>query len=308
MFKNLTIYRMPTDWSATLEQVQQGLEKARFVECGATQQQSLGWVAPRGVQHAVLVESIGGHWVLKLMIEKKLMPGSVLKRAVQQRIESIERETGRKPGKKQTRDIKDELLLDLLPKAFTRQDTVLVWMDMKRGLLLSNAASQGKADIVMTALVDALPGFAPRLLQTASSASSSMSQWLASGEAPARFSIDRECELKAADETKATVRYARHALDIDELRSHIEAGKQATKLAMSWDGRVSFLLTQTMQLKRIDFLDVVFEGVSQAEDAFDADVAIATGELGRLIPDLLDALGGELEPLEAPEHASVNAS
>ena len=294
MFKNVMVYRLPADWSASLEQVEQGLEKGRFVECGATQMKSLGWVAPRGVQHGVLAESVGGQWLLKLMMESKLVPAAVVKRALEQRVGKIAQETGRKPGKKETRDIKDELLLELLPKAFTKQDTVLVWIDPARQLLVTNAGSQGKADVVMTALVEALPGFAPTLLQTEASASASMSQWLASGEPPAAFSIDRECELKAADESRATVRYARHQLDIDEVRSHIGAGKLPTKLALSWNGRVSFMLTDAMHLKRISFLDVVFEGVAENNDAFDADAAIATGELSRLIPDLVDALGGEL--------------
>lgn len=288
------VYRLPADWSASLQQAEQGLEKGRFVECGATQLQSLGWVAPRGVQHGALAESIGGQWLLKLMIEKKLMPGSVVKRALEQRVESIEQATGRKPGKKESRDIRDELLLDLLPKAFTKQEAVLVWIDTASRLLVTDASSQAKADVVMTALVAALPGFAPTLVQTTASASVSMAQWLTDGAPPAGFSIDRDCELKAADESKATVRYARHLLDTDEVRSHISAGKQPTKLAMSWNDRVSFMLTESMQLKRISFLGVVFEGVAHNDDAFDADAAIATGELSRLIPDLIDALGGEL--------------
>jgi recombination associated protein RdgC len=293
VFKNVMIYRLPADWSASLQQVEQALDKRRFVECGATQLQSVGWVAPRGVAHGLLAEAIDGQWILKLMIEKKVLPGAVVKRALEQRVQQIELETGRKPGKKQSRDIKDELMLDLLPKAFTKQETVLVWIDKAKHLLITNAGSQAKADVAMTALVEALPGFAPALLQTAASASASMAQWLSSGEAPAGFSIDRDCELKAADESKATVRYARHLLDIDEVRSHISAGKQPTKLAMSWNDRVSFLLTDAAQLKRISFLDVVFEGVAHKDDAFDADAAIATGELRRLLPELIDALGGE---------------
>jgi recombination associated protein RdgC len=132
------------------------------------------------------------------------------------------------------------------------------------------------------------------LLQTTESASACMSAWLSDGEPPAGFSVDRECELKAPDESKATVRYARHQLDIEEVRSHIAAGKQPTRLAMTWDNRVSFMLTDAMQLKKVSFLDVVFEGQGHKDDAFDADAAIATGELSRLLPDLVDALGGEL--------------
>ena len=62
---------------------------------------------------------------------------------------------------------------------------------------------------------------------------------------------------------------------------------------MTWDDRVSFLLTEGLQIKKIALLDAVMDGQSQDDGGFDADVAIATGELSRLIPDLIEALGGE---------------
>jgi recombination associated protein RdgC len=107
--------------------------------------------------------------------------------------------------------------------------------------------------------------------------------------------VDRECELKAADESKSVVRYVRHPLDTDEVKQHVEGGKLPTRLALTWEGRVSFSLTEAMQLKKVTFLDVVFEATSTEKDeGFDADVAIATGELSKLLPDLLEALGGEM--------------
>jgi recombination associated protein RdgC len=122
-----------------------------------------------------------------------------------------------------------------------------------------------------------------------------MAEWLVSQEAPAGFSVDRECELKAADESKAVVRYARHRLDTDEVKQHVIDGKMPTRLALTWNERVSFMLTEGLQLKKLAFLDVVFEGTNNTkDDNFDADVAIATGELCKLLPDVLEALGGEM--------------
>jgi recombination associated protein RdgC len=122
-----------------------------------------------------------------------------------------------------------------------------------------------------------------------------MSEWLVEQEPPAGFTVDRECELKAVDESKATIKYGKHPLDIDEVKANVQAGKLPTKLALTWDGRVSFVLTEGMQIKKVQFLDVVFEGGREnKDDGFDADVAIATGELQKLIPELLSALGGEV--------------
>lgn len=293
MFKNLMVYRLTQPWSASLTAVEQALEAQRFVECSATQDRSMGWVEPRGEAHAPLVESVGGHWILKYMVETKVLPSSVLKRKLQERLGHIEATEGRKPGKKEMRELKEDLRLQLLPMAFTKQASVWVWIDRKGQWLVIDAASQAKSDAVLSSLTQGLDGLNVTLLETQMSAGTAMAQWLATQEPPPGFVVDRECELKAADESRAVVRYARHALDIDEVRSHIEAGKRPTRLALTWDGRLSFVLTETLQLKKLAFLDVVFEGVADKQDkSFDADVALATGELQRLLPDVLQALGG----------------
>jgi recombination associated protein RdgC len=295
VFKNVIVYRIGAGWSATAAQMEQNLQGARFVECGASQEKSIGWVEPRGEANGALVEAVGGQLILKLMVETRTLPGAVVTRKAKERIAHIEATTGRKPGKKETRDIKDDIRLELLPMAFTKQATIVVWLDPKAQLLVIDAASQAKSDEVVTALVKSLDGLALTLINTQVSPTAAMSEWLVSQEAPAGFSVDRECELKAADESKAVVRYSRHPLDNDEVKKHVESGKLPTRLALTWDSRVSFVLTESLQLKKLAFLEVVFEGASTGkDDGFDTDTAIATGELRKLLPDLLAALGGEV--------------
>jgi recombination associated protein RdgC len=299
VFKNVMVYRIVSGWSATQAQLEEALESARYVECGASQEKAVGWVEPRGEAHGPLVEIVGGQWLLKLMIEIKTVPGSVVKRKVQDQLAQIEATTGRKPGKKEKREISEDARLALLPMAFTKQSSVTVWIDPKAQLLVLDCASQAKADEVMTGLIKAVDGLAVQLVNTQTSPAAAMSTWLSTHEAPQGFSVDRECELKAADESKAVVRYTRHALDTDEVSQHIAMGKVPTRVAMTWNDRVSFVLTEALQLKKIAFLDVVFEGSpaspgDRKDDGFDADAAIATGELVQLIPDLLEALGGEV--------------
>lgn len=292
-------YRMVSGWTLTQAQLEAALEEGRFLECGASQEKSVGWIEPRGEAHGPLVEIVGGQWLLKLMLEVKTVPGSVVKRKVQEQLDQIEATTGRKPGKKEKREIAEDVRHTLLPMAFTKQSSVTVWIDPKAQLLVLNCGSQAKADEVMAALIKAIDGLTVLLVNTQTSPAAAMSLWLASHEAPQGFSVDRECELKAADESKAVVRYTRHALDTDEVSQHIAAGKVPTRVAMTWNDRVSFVLTEALQLKKVAFLDVVFEGAAAAagdgkDDGFDADAAIATGELAQLIPQLLEALGGEV--------------
>ena len=306
MFKNVMVYRMGPAWAMTLEQLEESLQAARFIECGLTQEKSVGWTAPRGEEHGVLVESIGNQWILKLMMESKMVPGTVITRKVKERAAQIEAATGRKPGKKEMKELKEEARLTLMPMAFTKQASVVVWINPAERLLVIDAASQGKADEVLTCLAKSMEGLGAMLIQTTISPVAAMSDWLLSQEPPAGFSIDRECELKANDDSKAVVRYSRHALDIEEVQQHITRGKVPTRLAMTWEGRVSFMLTETFQIKKLSFVEGVFQdsASSSKDDRFDADAAIATGEIAKLIPDLLSALGGELVMGAAPLAAS----
>ena len=296
MFKNLCVYRISPQWSCSLDQIEAKLQERHFVPCSASQPRSAGWIAPRNIDNAPLVESIGGHWLLRLMVEQKVLPGSVVKRRMQEMAQQIEKASGRKPGKKQMKEIKEDATLELLPMAFTKQAGVNVWIDPKNQLLTLDCSSQAKPDEVLTCLVEAMPDFAVNQLNTNTSPAVCMSEWLLTAEPPQNFSIDRECELKSSDDMKSVVKYARHHLDIDEVRQHISSGKQPTKLAMTWNDRVSFMLTDTLCVKRLSFQDVVFEAQSkEKDDEFDADAAIATGELSNFLPDLIAALGGEME-------------
>ncbi len=293
------VYRMVSAWTMAQAQLEQALEQARFEPCGASQEKSAGWVEPRGQAHGPLVEIIDGQWLLKQAIETRSVPASVVKRKVQERAEQIEASTGRKPGKKEKRDLAEEIRFTLLPMAFTKQSSVLVWIDPKAARLVLDAGSQAKADEVMTALVAAIDGLAVQLIDTQTAPAVAMAEWLSTQQAPPAFSVDRECELKAADESRAVVRYTRHALDTDEVRQHIALGKMPTRLALTWNDRVSFVLTEGLQLKKVALLDVVLENQPQAagdgkDDGFDTDVALVTGELRQLLPALIDSLGGEM--------------
>ncbi len=299
MFKNLTAYRIAPGWTLDFQALEAELAKAVFVPCGLTQQKSSGWVPPRGKPHAPLIESFDGNVLLQLQTEQRVVPGSVVKRRTDELADRIEQATGRRPGKKQTKELKEQALLELLPMAFTKQASTRVWLCPRERLVLLDTASQGWCDEITTLLIKAADGLALSMIHTEMSPSAAMAHWLGSGEAPYQFSIDRECELKSADEMKSVVRYARHPLDTDEVKAHILSGKMPTRVAMTWRDRVSFLLTESLQLKKLAILDVVFEGSAiglgkaDQDEAFDANVAIAMGELTALLPDLLEALGGE---------------
>ena len=294
MFKNATIFRIPPTWLVGLNEIETALRDAAFMECAPTQQQSTGWIAPRA-ENGLLAESISGELILKLRTDTRKVPTDVLNKHVDELAATIEQQNWRKPGKRERKELKEQALLGLLPHAFVKTQTTLVWIDRAASLLVIDTASASRADVVITALVKTLEGLAISLVHSEHSPAGCMAVWLQSGEPPSGFSVDRECELKSQDEMKSVVRYGRHPLDTDEIKKHITSGKVPTKLALTWRDRVSFVLDDAMRLKKLSFLDVVFDGNAPADkaEAFDANVAIFTGEFNNLIPDLLDALGGE---------------
>ncbi len=298
MFKNALLYRIGPWEPPTSAEIEARLDAGRFVECGASQQESIGWVEPRGEKNGVLMEGVGGQLILKLSIERKAVPSQVVKNTLEAQLEKIEADTGRRPKGKKARELKEDIVHGLLPRAFPKRSTTLVWIDPRAKLVVVGAGSVKASDRIVSMLVELLGGgITLTLLQTELSPATAMAEWLKSREAPAGFTIDRECELKQPDSEKALVRYARHTLDIEEVGEHIAQGKLPTSLAMTWNSRVSFVLNEAGTVKKIKLLDVALEGAGSTgkdDNGFDTDVAITTGELSQLFPQLIDALGGEL--------------
>jgi len=296
-FKNLQLYRLPSPWGIDLATLETQLQRGAFRRCPSNEPQSRGWSSPRG--DGALVYAQNRQWLIALAVEQRLLPAAVINETLKERADALAAQNGYPPGRKQLRELRERITEELLPRAFTRKRSTLVWIDPAGGWLGIDAASSAKAEEVIEHLRWSLDEFPLQPVHTARSPVSSMADWLASGEAPAGFTIDRDCELKAMSEDKAAVRYVRHPLEGEEIKAHIAAGKVPTKLALTWNSRISFVLGDKMELKRLAFLDLLKEeaekSAEHADEQFDADFALMSGEFARLIPDLLAALGGEAE-------------
>lgn len=294
-FKNLQLYRLSTPFTLDAAELDDKLAPLAYEPGSTLDMQRQGWVPPR--EGGTLVHSVGGQLLISLRSEKKLLPASVVNQVAKARAQEIEEQQGFKPGRKQMREIKEAVTDELLPRAFSIWRDTLVWIDPKASLLVIDAASSAKCDEVMQLLNKSVDRLGARPLQTTESPVAAMTNWLASDEAPAGFTVDQDTELRSSAQSKATVRYVRHAVEADDVRRHIAAGKQCTRLALTWADRVSFVLTENLSVKRVTPLDVLKEntdsGASDEAERFDADFALMTGELGRMLDDLMQALGGE---------------
>lgn len=294
-FRNLIIFRLPAPWAVTAAALEERLARRVLRPCGAGERESRGWLEARTARG--LVHQIGGHWLLCLGAEQRLLPASVVAQFVDERALEFEAQHGYRPSRRQLRELKERVTEELLPRAFVRRRRTWAWIDPHAGWLVVDAASDNRAEELVETLRDTLDELPLRRLDTERAPGSMMTEWVLSGEAPADFTLDRDLELRAPDEEKATVRYVRHVLEGAEIAAHVGGGKRATRLALTWNQRVSFVLTEMGHVKRVSFLDVVRESLDpdlgDAEAEFDAQLALMAGEFGGLLPALIEALGGE---------------
>jgi recombination associated protein RdgC len=293
-FKNLQIYRLPAPWAFSAEQMEEALQSQAFTPASSNELLRQGWDSPRA--NGKLVHEVNKQMLMMLGTEKKLLPGSVINQVAKARAAEMEEQQGFAPGKKAMKELKERVADELLPRAFSIRSNVFTWIDPVNGWLVIDAASPSKADEVIKLLLKAVDKLPLESLRVQRSPVGVMTAWLESDEAPYNFTIDQDTELRATGESKAAVRYVKHSLDPEDIRRHIAAGKQCKRLALTWNSRISFVLTDSLAVRSVRPLDVIKESESVTysdDERFDNDFALMTGELAKMLADLVEALGGE---------------
>jgi recombination associated protein RdgC len=303
-FRNLVLYRLPAGWFLSPAQLEEKLAARPLQPCGALEMLSRGWIAPAA--DGRLVQALNDQYLIALGVEQKLLPASIIRQEALRRAKRKEDSQGFPVGRRQMRDLKLQVSDELRARALSRQRSTRAWLDPRGGWCVVDAASAGKAEELIDTLRDTLGSFAVQFVQTQRSAHASMAAWLTQGSAPGRLALDQDLTLIAANGTKSAVRYTRHALDLHEIRTHLDAGKYPAQLGLCWNERVAFMLTEKLAIKRVQFLDLEPDSHAPEQPAeepdpqekFAADFALMTGELGQLLAEVLQCLGGEM-PLAA---------
>lgn len=297
-FKNLQLYRFTKPFEYSAEALEEALQKRASRLCGPHEEMTQGWASPLGRKSEVLVHAANGYLMICASREEKILPASVVREYVTERVEKIEETQARKVRKKERDNIRDDVMMELLPRALSRTTSTYAYIDPKEGWLVVDAASPKKAE-EFTALLRKTLGSLPVVPPTSNASPHFvLTEWLAKDNHPAEFGIEDECELRAADSEGSIIRCKRQDLGSPEIQAHLKAGKQVVKLAVNWRERISFVVDDNLAIKRLRFLDVIQEQVDEVEcedDAqrFDVDFSIMTLELSLFFKQLFDAFGGE---------------
>lgn len=292
-FKNLVVYRLLEALPVAVHDLESKLGTRSLMPCGAFDMASKGWVFPASSER--YVHSVEGHHLIALGVDQKILPGAVIRQECTERAKVLAAEQGYPVGRRQMRELKLRVTEELRGRALTRKRVTQAWINPAAGLLVVNAAGEARAEELVSTLRETLGSLQVTRLESDRSPSAVMTAWLVLRDAPLTFSIDDEAELQSADKSRPTVRYMRHALDGKEIRVHIDAGMYATRLALTWKDRVSFVLNDKLQLRRVEFLELA-ESKPAAEEAnaveeFDAQFLLMAGELTSVLADLQTVLG-----------------
>ena len=299
-FKNILVYRLNKEIALSMDELEQQLASLAFTPCSSQDMTKTGWVSPMGDRGEALIHVAGKHAMICARKEDKILPATVIKNALQEKVEKLEGEQGRKLKKTEKATLKDEVVHTLLPRAFSKFSQTFIWLDLEKQLVIVDSGSAKRAEDNLALLRKTLGSLPVVPLNFNESVELKMTEWVRSGELPAGFTLMDEAELKAVLEEGGVIRCKKQELVSDEIATHIEAGKVVTKLSVDWEDRLQFMLCDDGSIKRIKFSETLREqndDIDKADFAqrFDADFVLMTGELSALIERVTEVLGGEAE-------------
>jgi len=295
-FRNLQLYRLTENFGLDAEALHEALLERVFKPCGGLDTHSIGWTTPLGKHSELLVHAANGRMMICQRREDRILPAAVVREALADKVEQIEEQEARPVGRKEKTRLKDDIVVDLLPRAFTRSSHLFAYIDPKAGWVIVDSPTPKRAEEMLSLLRETLGSLKVRPVAVSNAPALVMTRWLEGG-VPQPFVTADECELKEPGENGGIIRGRKLDLASDEVTSHLEAGKQVTKLGVEWNERISCLLCDDLSIKRLRFLDLVMEEAAEVEAddpaaRFDADFVLMAAELSQFIPAVIDAFGG----------------
>jgi recombination associated protein RdgC len=301
-FRNLLVYRLTQDIPFDAEALETALLAKPARSCASQELSTYGFIAPFGKgPDAPLVHASGDFLLIAARKEERILPGSVVRDALKDKVDEIEAEQMRKVYKKERDQLKDDIVQTFLPRAFIRKSATFAAIAPKQGLILVDSASAKRAEDLLSTLREAIGSLPVRPLTVKIAPSATLTDWVKVQQAAPDFHVLDECELRDTHEDGGVVRCKRQDLTSDEIQLHMSAGKQVTQLSLAWQDKLSFVLDDKLVVKRLRFEDLLQDQAEQegGDDDLgqqDASFTLMMLTLVDFLPALFEALGGEEIP------------
>ena len=293
-FRNLTLFRFPT--TLDFSEIDKLLPEALLKPVGPLELTSRGFISPFGRdEQEVLSHRLGDFLWLTVGGEDKILPGSVVNDLLARKVAEIEEKEGRRPGGRARKRLKDDLVHELLPRAFVKSSRTDAMLDLQHGYVAVDTSSRKTGENVMSEIRGLLGSFPALPLNAEVAPRAILTGWIAGEPLPEGLSLGEECEMKDPIEGGAVVKCQHQELRCEEIDKHLEAGKQVTKLALILDDHVSFVLGDDLVIRKLKFLDGALDQLESSDQdgvraEIDARFALMTGEVRRLFLLLEEAL------------------
>jgi recombination associated protein RdgC len=301
-FRNLLVYRLTQDVPFDVEALEAALAAKAARPCASQELTTYGFMAPfgKGVD-APLVHQSGDFLLLAARKEERILPGSVVRDALKDKVDEIEAQQMRKVYKKERDQLKDEIVMSFLPRAFIRRSSTFAAIAPKLGLILVDTATSKKAEDLLSTLREAIGSLPVRPLNVKMAPTATLTDWVKTQATAPDFFVLDECELRDTSEDGGVVRCKRQDLTSEEIQLHLSSGKLVTQLSLAWQDKLSFVLDDKLAVKRLRFEDLLQDQAAQdgGDDALgqlDASFTLMMLTFADFLPALFEAFGGEEIP------------
>lgn len=304
MFKNAKVFRLSAPFVLDQMALHERLMAQRFRPCGPLEVATMGWASPLGPNADLLALSANGCLLIAARRQERLLPASVVAEALAERVAEIEQTETRDVPRRERTQLREQLLAEMLPQAFTRSRLVRAYIDPEGGWVVVDASSDKVAEDVLSLLRKSLDSFPAKPLVAGVPVSERLSAWVASGSAGGGFDLENQCELRDPGDSRSVVRCRGMDLTVPEIKAHLDSGKRVVALGLTWGEHLSLVLDEALGLKRLRFADELIDEVldDAGEDEtlrLQAEVAIMTDQLRSLLVGLTAEFELEMDGLEA---------
>lgn len=208
----------------------------------------------------------------------KNLPSSVVREELNAKVSAIEINEGRKVGRKEKSDIKEEIVFTLRARAFDDRKDVQVYVDNKLHLLVLNTTNGAMTEQVFKQLQTIFGSFPMTPMQAQLSPSTIMTDWLMNNSLPAYMETGSQCIIVDQSEDKAKADFKNLEPLSEDVTRHLEQGMTVQSLALRWSEKLRFTLNDDITLTKVKWDDVLVEQAfndSQGGEMSDLDASFA---------------------------------
>ena len=290
-FKNAIIYQLNNDTLLDKNAIEKAIKSVPFTPCGNIDTIKMGWVSPYNDNyHNDFIVDMQGHLLLRIKKETKLLPAPVIKQALLEKIDKQEQALSRKLTKNEKATLKDEVMIDLMPRAFSKYNHYWLWIDTINKRIILDTSSFKQAEDILAILRKELGVLALTPLSIEKPVEQIMTTWVKEKLNFAPFILGDQAELKDPLEGNGIISCKNQDITSDEMMIHFDSGKWITKVKIIDERGVNFIVNNDLTLKRIKFDSSVLDenediGADEFDKKLEADFFIMANLLSTTIND-----------------------